>query len=295
MIRLILLLLLLCTLSLNRSQGQAASTEAETRLKVLCWNIQLLPNGLALFSKHLRKAQKVRLPWIIEHCQQSDYEVIVFQEVFDVQLRRKLRHKLRKAYPYQVKPKGKFLRYSSGILILSRLPMKALGHVTFPPGITADKMAAKGCMLVEVNKNGKKIQLGGTHLQAGGSEREQNIRQEQYLRIRKLFDGHLQAEIPQVLLGDLNTEQHLRPRYEAMLQTLDMHDTPLLDSLPFTICKTNTWNAHEPACQLDYILLGKKWPRLKLHRLEILRLKGQHKGKTMDYADHYGLIGELGY
>lgn len=290
-----LLLLLLSILSLSRAQGQTPSHEAETQLKVLCWNIQLLPDGLALFSKHLRKAQKVRLPWIIEHCLQSDYEVIVFQEVFDVQLRRKLRRKLRKAYPYQVGPKGKFLRYSSGILILSRQPMKALGHVTFPPGITADKMAAKGCMLVEVNKNGKKIQIGGTHLQAGYTEREQNIRQEQYLKIRQLFDQHLHPDIPQMLLGDLNTEQHLSPRYKAMLQTLDMHDTPLLDSLPFTLCKTNTWNSHEPACQLDYILLGKKWPRLKLHRIDILRLKGQYTGRAMDYADHYGLIGELSY
>ena len=75
------------------------ASQAQDTLKLLTWNIQMLPNGFRWFSSSLRKLQMVRLPWVAEYVNHGEYDVIVFQEVFDAQARRRLRRALKKNYP----------------------------------------------------------------------------------------------------------------------------------------------------------------------------------------------------
>ena len=58
-------------------------------LKILSWNIQMLPNLYAPFTKLVRKKQKIRLPEIIKYLEKSNFDMIVLQEVFDIQMKNK--------------------------------------------------------------------------------------------------------------------------------------------------------------------------------------------------------------
>ncbi|MCX5757566.1 MAG: hypothetical protein NTU83_03485, partial [Candidatus Hydrogenedentes bacterium] len=61
----------------------SAPKPRETKLKVLTWNIQMLPTLFDRFSRDLRKMQHERAPWIVDYLNAQDYDVICFQEAFD--------------------------------------------------------------------------------------------------------------------------------------------------------------------------------------------------------------------
>ena len=286
-----LLLLLLCCCLLP---ALAASQDS---LKLLTWNIQMLPDGAALFSKSLRKMQAKRLPWIVEYLEASDYEVVALQEVFDRQQKRRLLRRLKKSYPYQVSThtrRGAIT--SNGLVVLSRLPMRYVGHCIYKKGISSDKMAAKGCTLVEIDKNGKHIHIANTHLQSGGSEDCQTIRCAQYGDICTLLQTHSTKADLELLLGDLNTEKHLKERYADMLRRLNMSDFDIQgDERPYTIDHTNYWKESDEQSQLDYILLrpNPRLPKAHVTGLQVIRPRRLYKGKNIDLADHYGVSGWL--
>ena len=50
---------------------------AKDSLSILSWNIQMLPNFYAPFSKYVRKKQSKRLPEIIKYLETSSIDVIV--------------------------------------------------------------------------------------------------------------------------------------------------------------------------------------------------------------------------
>lgn len=263
---------------------------------MLSWNIQMLPNSLALFSKALRKKQHIRAPWIITHCLAKDYEVIVFQEVFDKNIQRKLKAGLRKKYPYQVDPeiaKGRLT--SNGILIVSRLPMFYIDHVIYPKGAHEDAWAAKGCTLVEVEKEGAIFQIAGTHLQSGNSAAAKKHRSIQYKAIKTLLDNNRIDSLPALVIGDMNTRKSNQKAYREMIEVLDVQDFPLDEEEPFTVDGKNSWNEHTQGIQLDYVLLQARLSSTTIHQQQLLRLKRLRKGKLIDVADHYGIIAEIWY
>jgi len=266
----------------------------ETELNILTWNIQMLPNGPSIFSKDLRKLQKVRLSKIIEHCNSAEYDIIVFQEVFDRELRRKLVRKLQKVYPYQIKTKTKFGRLTSnGVLIVSKVPLRYLDHVIYKKGVTADAMAAKGCTLIEAEKNGVIFQIAGTHLQAGNSDEAIKHRYSQYQEIANLIHKYKIDTIPIFVIGDLNTKKSDTKVYQDMLKIIDVQDFPINDPEPFTIDGKNSWNNHSNGIQLDYILLNPRKTSTQIIEQKILRLKFNYKQKNIDLSDHYGVKSKI--
>lgn len=268
--------------------------EAGTTVQVLSWNIQMLPNALGLFSAALRKKQSVRAPWIIAHCIDASYDVIVFQEVFDRDIKRKLKKELKAAYPYQVDTritKGRLT--SNGIFIVSKIPMKYVDHVIYEKGAHEDAWAAKGCTLVEVEKEGYTVQIAGTHLQSGGSKEAQKHRGLQYQDIRNLLDKQAQATMPVLVLGDMNTRKTNVLKYKQMIETIGVQDFPLDAKEPYTIDNQNSWNTHEKGIQLDYVFLQARTTQTTINEQKILRLKEDYKGKEMDLADHYGIVAKV--
>lgn len=264
--------------------------DAKDSLSVLSWNIQMLPTKWAMFSDALRKKQKVRTPWIIAYAKASPYDVIVFQEVFDNRIRRKLQRGLKEIYPYMVKPLKKGNRLTnSGVLIVSKYPVKKEGQVVYPRGIYSDKMAAKGFTLVKVFKARKAIYLGGTHLQAGNTAVAAEQRKKEFAAMAKLIKEHKTALLPVIVVGDMNTQKRRTDRYQFMLNTLCMEDVVPLGNAPYTISGQNTWNNHERDIQLDYILLDKNGVDIKTEGAHLIRPVGTHKGAQVDYADHYGI------
>ncbi|MFK7796802.1 MAG: sphingomyelin phosphodiesterase [Aureispira sp.] len=264
---------------------------AAQQLKVLSWNVQLLPRSFSMFSKALRKKQAVRTPWIIAHCQQADYDVIVFQEVFDKPLSKQLQAALLASYPYQVQPLKQSGRLtSSGILIVSKWPIQKVGAVVYPKGAHEDAWAAKGCTIVELQQGENAVYIAGTHLQAGGSNAAKTQRALQYQSIKTVLDMVTNDSLAIVLAGDLNTRKSERFVYSNMLDTLNMQDKPLDEERPYTIDLNNTWNIGGLNQQLDYILLRPQQSRLQLQQQKLLRLQKKWKEQPMDLADHYGVI-----
>lgn len=268
--------------------------EGQTNLKLLTWNVQLLPRGMRAFSSSLRKQQKERLPHIIEHCQQADYDVIVFQEVFDAPLSKKLQKALKKKYPYQCKPLKQFGRMtSSGVLIVSRYSLTAVDGKVYKGGVKADAWAAKGCTLVRLDKEGKSIYIAGTHLQSGGSSKAQKQRSKQYKAIAALLKKNTEKDaFPVVITGDLNTQPNSKG-YKEFLKVWNVVDAPIHDSRPYTIDERNTWVHHSNNQQLDYILLQQGRAEATILRQNILREQKTIGGEITDLSDHYGVIAQI--
>lgn len=290
--------LLVCAIFFSGNRISTAQKTAETKpfvkVKILSWNIQMLPNALAIFSKALRKKQAIREPWIVEHCLAQQYDVIVFQEAFDLDIKRKLKRHLKEMYPYQVGTKtNKGRLTSNGIYIFSRHPMKDVDHVIYKKGAHEDRWAAKGCTLVELEKEGVKFHVAGTHLQSGSSEAAVMHRSLQYQDVCNLLDSNKIDTIPVFLVGDMNTEKGELNKYREMTSVMKIRDIPLDDPEPYTVDNKNSWTPQNKAAQIDYIFDQPRQTNSRIMQQKILRLKHELKGKMIDLADHYGLVGVL--
>ncbi len=288
-----LLFAIVLLILLHPPYGLYAQAEPVT-VKIVTWNIQMLPDNYDIVSPSLRKMQTDRAPWIIEYCKEQDFDIIVFQEVFDGEIKRMLRKQLRDEYPYQVNTRTKALRFASnGILIVSRIPLKYVDHVIYTRGVHSDAMAAKGCTLIEAEKKGRRFQVAGTHLQAGGSEQASVVRHRQYRSIRELLDRNKDERIPVFVVGDMNTCKTDEETFSEMVQLIGVTDYPLNDSLPYTIDGNNSWNPNSGRSQLDYIFLQAHNTTTRIINQYILRPWRQHKGRKIDLADHYGVVAEI--
>ena len=268
---------------------------AQEDFKVLTWNVQLLPRTLSPFSAALRKGQKVRLPKIAEACQNSAYDLVLLQEVFDRRLSRRLRRSLRQDYPYQYKPRRRPFRLSSGLLILSRQPFELVERGFFRPRSGVDAIASKGYVLIELLHQGKKIQVMNTHLQADDYPKAVRKRQAQTQVLAQVLNRWQKEAVPQLLAGDLNTIKSDSATYGFMMRSLEgFVDLPFeAEERPYTWDPLNSWNGGQEGLgtQLDYLLWRGAMPSQT--KLRILRPRFNYKGKTWDYADHYGIEAQL--
>mgnify|MGYP006256386011 CR=1 FL=1 len=273
--------------------------EKSVELQILTWNIQLLPATFWPLSWRFRSKQYVRIPWITSHLNEQNYDVVVLQEVFTKRMTRKIRKQLKAEYPYQVRPKNKkmSLRLSDGVLIVSKIPIKEIDYVFFDDSYGHNKMANKGCVIIEGEKQDFRFQLLGTHLQSMNKEEAHKVRESQCRQMKTaLLDKHFDAEIPQFITGDLNVRKSIPLWYNSILKILDAKDTPLNDEKPYTFDNENYWvktfHTHDDV-QLDYILLRANETKTSVENLEIKRLRKEHKGKMIDYADHYGVLAKV--
>jgi endonuclease/exonuclease/phosphatase family metal-dependent hydrolase len=227
-------------------------------LKVLTWNVYLRPHTL------FKNAQLERVDSMAAAFLREDYDVIALQEAFDGKSRKRLKRLLKDTYPYTVGPgKGGLFKLNSGLFLLSKHPIKLKDQVRYSNRKNYDRMARKGAILIEVDINGKQVQLVNTHLQAGRAEKYQKIRNTQYRQIRKgLLDKHLRKGIPQLVLGDMNTRKSDTTRYVSMLQSLDATNKNVSGKVKYTASLPNldipNNTSAGKATLLDYVLLRKR-------------------------------------
>lgn len=215
---------------LSTSLG-AQGARASEQIKVLSWNIQMLP---ALIFPKTRKM--IRAKAIGEKLKiLNEYDVIVFQEAFKHGAYLEIKKALKDLYPYQYGPANRryvTLRTNSGVMILSKYPAKKLKEIIFRNSETLDdKMARKGAMMIEVNKNGTIFQVAGTHLNAGGHPA---IRKHQVLDLKRLLDEFKRPGVPQFMAGDFNIDKG-SDLYDFTVQNLAMSDGPLSGPWQFTV------------------------------------------------------------
>lgn len=206
----------------------SVATPENGALHVLAYNIYLRPESALMFLD----GQSFRVPLIATEILRDNYDVIVFNEAFDNGLRSILQHQLSVVYPYAsgVPESSNPFKEDSGVMTLSRWPIEnenGKGEFRlFDRCVGKDCWAEKGVAYIQINKNGNKYHVFGTHLQADlpmESILPVDVRQSQMWTIRKFID---EKKIPSteavIIAGDLNVDMHApgREEHKKMLQIL---------------------------------------------------------------------------
>ena len=206
--KLFICLVLISTIHFGFGQSQ--------QVKILSWNIFMIPPTI------FKSCQCERAPLISAAVKNWDADVIIFQEAFQKKIRLMIWDLLKDTYPYETGvPKSGFLKVHSGVWIVSKYPIEKQESIVYKAKKGSDGFAKKGATFIEVNMNGKKFQVIGTHVQSGS--KYQDIR---YLQFKQLIDQlgnkYLDPGIPQFIGGDLNTDYQLQDLYKEMIRILDV-------------------------------------------------------------------------
>jgi endonuclease/exonuclease/phosphatase family metal-dependent hydrolase len=286
--RIVVLLLIVMGSGVHALQahGNPRPAHEAKPLRILSWNIFMLPRFVHNAGK------RIRAEVIAEQLKASEYQVLVFQEAFLSDARRIIRKHLDGTFAYEYGPANDDggIKTSSGIWVLSKIPLRQLEEVKFTQcyGI-ADCFARKGAMLLEGEHEGQTFQVLGTHLQAAGP---QSTRQAQYKDMRAMLDRHRRPEVPQIVCGDMNTSKSKPTDYEDMLLALDVEDGPLdiqvegtEDVYPNDL---RTWGNGKFEV-IDYVFYrGNAKPAKKVTRT-LCSIRKRWSKKHHDLSDHFAV------
>lgn len=209
---------------------------------------------ISLFNQNDKRAKT-----IAAKLNNSDYEIIVFQEAFSLKCRRVLAKNLLAKYPYQYGPANKNilpLRTNSGLWVVSKIPLKQLGQFQFSTCKGYDRVARKGAVLFEGCFNDSKFQLLTTHLQA---DHTQAVRNQQCAEIKEhLLNPFFRNDTPQFICGDFNIDRNDESNYQQMIEMLDAKNGEISGNLKITFDKENNnlaYKAKGKSKLIDYVLV----------------------------------------
>ncbi len=209
------------TLEIVKQEIPELAVREPGEVRILSYNIQMLPRLLL----PVRRGPMKRARLIPQHLKDDGIDIVVFQELFDVRSRRIIKRRMRKEYPYKIGPANRSLipfKTNSGVVIYSKYPLKKIDRVRYKKREEIDRWAHKGALLVEATlPSGQRIQVAGTHMQAGGSWR---TKLSQYLDMASIVLPNAETGVPQFLAGDFNTYQSDTLKYPMMLKVLDAVD-----------------------------------------------------------------------
>ena len=258
-----------------------------TQLKILSWNIGMLP-VLDLFKEKDDRAEAIANALI-----SCDYDIIVFQEAFTAHSRAVLNHALHDQYPFAYGPvNGTFfsLKFSSGIWILSKVALEKKKEIEFTASAGFDSFARKGAVLFEGQFQNSSFQLIATHLQ--DDDYPQAIRNQQLEEIfEKLIFPFSDMKTPQIICGDFNIDEKRVENYEGMLTILNSENGAISGKTKITFDDESN-DAFKPAHanprMIDYILTRNsnviQWIS---RRVAVLKFRW---GKGAEYlSDHNGI------
>lgn len=264
----------------------------ETSLRILSWNIKMLPRQFNSFIKHFPLQRSNIIPELLNN---DSVDVICFQEAFDRRVNNKLIKALSAKFPYVIGPAnertGK-LKLNSGIIFFSRFPMEKLGSIVFDDCGEENCMALKGGLLVEVTVKDKKIQILGTHMDASPDEK---IKESQLKQLSGLLEKNTKNAVPQLICGDFNIEKTNKSLYQKMLSFLKADDGPLSGDLQYSFDPSkNDMNYENDTPKLiDFILLRSNGFKQKVTERKIRRYEKKWNKKQSDLSDHFAVLMEM--
>ena len=266
----------------------------ETKLRILSWNIKMLPRQYNIAIKH-HPLKRIKL--ISEQILSDSIDIVCFQELFDTKANKRMKAELSKQFPYSVGPANEahsIFRLSSGVIFFSRYPIRKLETVEFSDCQEEDCVARKGALLIEAEVDGKKIQLLGTHMNAAGGE---DVKIRQLVQIKKLIEKHSKSGIPQLICGDFNIKKTNRRLYQMMLDFFKANDGPISGELQHTFDpKNNDMCAKEKgdARLIDFIFFRSNENKESRESCrEIKRYRKAWGKKNKDLSDHFALWMEV--
>ena len=280
-----------CVLVTQVCASQPAQERSPQKLKLLSWNIYMLPGVLSNLNG--RRAEAIG-KWLAD----SDYDIVVFQEAFCPLARRKIRRLLETRFPYQAGPANQKLfsfKTNSGLWIFSTYPILSSQSIIFKNRHGWDALSRKGALMVEIDVNGASVQIAATHLQnSGGAWRRHAQCVEFYERLLK---PNKKDCTPQLLCGDFNINKNSsEDSYHFMLTTLDASDGDLTGDNKFTYDRLNNDLHVEKGTGkdlIDYILLRKNGAWMDSPHRQIKVIKNRWHAHHEDLSDHYALEAEI--
>ncbi len=281
---------ILIVFAYSTTSVKAQNKTEKKPLKIISWNIYMLPAVTAL-SKEVGKTQKLeRAEGIVQFFKENEYDIIVWQEIFNPFARRKIKKGLDAIFPYQYGPANKaiFPRTNSGISIYSKLPLVFLEEIAYEAKAGVDAWAKKGALLMEGEWEGKTFQIVGTHLQAGAPNGNE-IRKSQMEQIRdELLIPFQQENTIQIICGDMNTEKQSE-QYKEMLEIFDVETYELGNSNGSTCRSDATDN------EIDFIFIkgSKKLYKSISQNLVIPEIEWGSNGEKW-LSDHHAIEAEIG-
>ncbi|MBK7147883.1 MAG: sphingomyelin phosphodiesterase [Bacteroidetes bacterium] len=265
-----------------------SAQDSNNKVHILSWNIKMLPRGLVFLKHHPVKRAKL----IPAHLLSDSIDVICFQEAFDPRARRLLKKGLRAEFPYVVGPANNWasFRVNSGVMMFSRYPMKQLGQTRFSTCEKEDCMARKGGLMCEVEKGGRKIQLLGTHCEAGGSK---EMKVSQFYELKDLADKFANDTTPLFYLGDFNCARNNINLYPDMITALNASDGDITGDIQCTAdhqqCDMLSLNPNGTRKVIDFVLERNNAAKPVRVKREVRRYRQTwHKNHT-DLSDHYAV------
>ncbi len=260
----------------------------KSSVKIITWNIYLRPRSL------FNDGQLERTQAIAEVLLAEDYDIIGLQEVFDKKSRVKLINLLSEKYPHSVGPgKRGVFRQSSGLMVFSKHPILKSELIKYSDAAVADKLARKGALFVELEVNGQIVQVINTHAQSRVEKRFQRIRNCQYCELDgQLINPHLKPGVPQLILGDMNTDKADSLNYQKMLTTFDVADGQITGDLK-TSCN-GTENdlykngEHKPKL-IDFIFLRRNKANIKVKQRQVRQFKKRWSEQNESSSELYAV------
>lgn len=261
-------------------------------LSVLTWNTFLLPPPI----NYTRQAERGAL--MAEKLRKIDSDIIFFQETFYESERELMIKDLSSSYPYVVIPKkgdGFFQFINSGLMIVSKYPVKVLDQVVFDDCVFSDCFASKSAIIIEVTlPNNKVVQMLNTHLQAWNETKAIAVRKKQLQQIKDLMKNNLRLGVAQVLVGDLNINGKVEGEYNDALALMEMSSIPLEGPLNFSNgfatadCYDNPGGDPEGEW-VDHLWLNANGTETEIHSKKVVPILGSLGTRNCPLSDHYAV------
>ena len=271
----------------------AQQNSGKKEIKILTYNVKFLPNFLA----HIKHFPVKRAPYIADAVLHDSVDVVVYQEMFDARARRILEKKMAHDFPYMIGPRGhkpKGWKRGSGVMVMSKYPLKPLGKTVYSKCKKIDCVARKGVMVVEVDFNGQPLQFFGTHMQAGGGLELKKMQHKEFGEVMRHYE---KSNVPQISLGDFNTHKEDTVMYNNLLRELQSQDGPLTGALQFTSDHTlnDMDKPSDKRSVIDYILYRGNGIELKSATREVRAYRKQWSKKHKDLSDHFAVLATFGF
>lgn len=282
---------------------QAADIANPRKVNILSQNAYMRPSELFFDDQDVRKDYYDDVL--------HNYDAIIFQELFDDDVRVSMLSQLAAEYPYQSTivdvPNHGALDpvQDGGILIVSRWPIETQDQFLFGNNCNADDcLAYKGFKYCKINKLGVKYHLFGTHMDAFNEEIDVNIRKAQLQQAKTYIAGKsIPADEAVLFGGDLNIDKITNKwgEYDSLWTPFFGAQAPVFDNPlnPSWNSQTNHYlsGTSDPAEYLDYVLPMKSnlLPTTTINQVTPYRTNADAMWKKFDISDHYGIRGIFEY
>lgn len=271
------------------TQHPSVQVDSAPTLRILTWNIKMLPRALA----HLKHYPIKRAKHIPAQLLADSVDVVCFQEAFDPKARRIIRKKLKQDFPYMAGPANNWkpsFKVNSGVMMFSKYPMRQLGQTKFSTCDKEDCMARKGGLLCEVRKNNRTYQLLGTHCEAGGT-REMKI--SQFYELKNLADQHYSDTVVQFFCGDFNCKKNDTILYPKLVEAIDAEDGEITGEWQCTTdhryCDMNDMKPNGKQNVIDFVFVRKKQNHQYTSQRYVRKYTQLWDKKHKDLSDHYAI------